>query len=307
MGKQKQAYAYAVVAVLLWATAASAFKISLRYLDFLQLVFYSSGVSLIVLFTIAAVQKKLTLVRKYSRQDYLKSAILALLNPFLYYIVLFKAYSLLRAQEAQPLNYTWPIVLVLLSIPILRQKIGLKSIAAIAVSFIGVITISTEGHILELRFTNPAGVLLALGSSVVWALFWLFNVRDKRDDVVKLLLNFSFGFVFVLIVVLIVSRPHLPEPHGLWGAAYVGLFEMGITFAVWLKALRLSRTTAQVSNLIYLSPFVSLVLIHLAVGERILVSTVVGLVLIVGGIVLQQYGRHTRLSNGKCLSSKERS
>ena len=32
------------------------------------------------------------------------------LNPFLYYIILFKAYSLLPAQEALSLNYTWPLV-----------------------------------------------------------------------------------------------------------------------------------------------------------------------------------------------------
>jgi drug/metabolite transporter (DMT)-like permease len=69
---------------------------------------------------------------------------------------------------------------------------------------------------------------------------------------------------------------------------------MGITFVLWLRALRLSRTTAQVSNLIYLSPFVSLVLIHLIVGETIMLSTITGLVFIVAGIVLQQrWGKAT--------------
>ena len=66
---------------------------------------------------------------------------------------------------------------------------------------------------------------------------------------------------------------------------------MGITYVVWLYALRLSRTTAQVSNLIYLTPFLSLMVVHVVVGERIFGSTVVGLVLIVGGILLQHYGR----------------
>jgi drug/metabolite transporter (DMT)-like permease len=64
---------------------------------------------------------------------------------------------------------------------------------------------------------------------------------------------------------------------------------MGITFILWLMALKLSSTTAKVSNLIYLSPFISLILIHFFVGEVILISTVIGLAFIVGGIVLQQY------------------
>jgi drug/metabolite transporter (DMT)-like permease len=79
------------------------------------------------------------------------------------------------------------------------------------------------------------------------------------------------------------------SPIGLLGATYVGIFEMGITFVIWLKALKFSKTTARVSNLIYLSPFLSLVFIYLFVGEQILFSTVIGLILIVVGIFVQQY------------------
>ena len=43
-------------------------------------------------------------------------------NPFLYYLVLLTAYKLLPAQEAGTLNYIWPLVLVLLSIPLLDKN-----------------------------------------------------------------------------------------------------------------------------------------------------------------------------------------
>jgi drug/metabolite transporter (DMT)-like permease len=90
------------------------------------------------------------------------------------------------------------------------------------------------------------------------------------------------------MVMLASSRMTTPDVRGLVGAWYLGFFEMGITFVLWLKALKLSRTTVQVSNLIYLSPFLSLVLIHLIVGETILLSTIVGLIFIVAGIIMQQ-------------------
>ena len=289
MNQQSRANLYAIATVLLWSTVASAFKVSLRYLDFLQLLFFSSIASTVVLFLILVFQNKLRLLKGYSARDYLHSLVLGFLNPFLYYVVLFKAYSLLPAQEAQPLNYTWSIVLVMLSIPLLGQKIGVKSILAIFISYFGVLVISTRGNILGLKFSNPTGVLLALGSALIWALFWIYNIRDQRDEVAKLFLNFAFGFVFILIAMLLSSRMTIPHTAGLLGAAYVGLFEMGVTFVLWLKALKLSRTTAQVGNLIYLSPFVSLVLIRVVVGETILPSTVVGLVFIVAGILLQQY------------------
>ena len=242
------------------------------------------------------IQKKLRFLFNYSSKEYFRSALLGLLNPFLYYIILFKAYSLLPAQEAQPLNYTWSITLALLSIPLLGQKIKLTSILALIISYFGVLVISTHGNIGALKFTNPYGVILALGSSVIWALFWIYNIRDQRDVVTKLFLNFSFGFIFIFLAMLFSSRLKIIPPiAGIAGAVYVGLFEMGITFVLWLKALKLSRTTAQVSNLIYLSPFVSLVLIHFVVGERILLSTLIGLIFIITGIMLQQPAVYFRM------------
>jgi drug/metabolite transporter (DMT)-like permease len=87
----------------------------------------------------------------------------------------------------------------------------------------------------------------------------------------------------------VMGRLHIPDYRGLLGSAYVGFFEMGITFALWLRALKLSRTTAQVSNLVYAAPFLSLGVISLVVGEKILASTLIGLVFIVTGILLQRY------------------
>lgn len=293
MKKQNQAYAYAITAVLFWSTVASAFKLSLRYLHFLHLVLYASFVSSLCLLIILKSQNKLHLLKTYSKKEFFHSALLGFLNPFLYYVVLFKAYSLLPAQIAQPLNWTWPIMLVLLSIPLLNQKITFNSILAIIISFIGVFIISTHGNIFSFHFTNPAGVLLALGSSVIWALFWIYTIKDKRDETAKLFLNFLFGFMYILITILIFSKIIIPEIAGFLGATYVGLFEMGITFVVWLKALKMSRTTAQVSNLIYLAPFLSLIVIYFVVGEKILFSTIIGLIFIIAGIVLQQYNSRT--------------
>ncbi|MCK4583918.1 DMT family transporter [candidate division WOR-3 bacterium] len=297
MKKQKQAYIYAIIAVLFWSTVASAFKVSLRYVDVFQLLFFSSLFSVVILFIILFIQNKLKLLRTYEAKDFLRSALLGFLNPFLYYVVLFKAYSLLRAQEALTLNYTWPIMLALLSIPILKQKIGIKSILAIFISFLGAFIIATKGNIISFKFTNILGVLLALGSTVIWSLFWIYNIKDKRDYVAKLFLNFVFGFIFILIATPLFSKISIPDMRGLLGAGYVGLFEMGITFIFWLKALQLSRTTAKVANLIYLSPFISLIIINRIVGENILVSTVIGLILIVTGIIVQQYTARTRVSS----------
>jgi drug/metabolite transporter (DMT)-like permease len=289
MNEQKRAYICAGAAVLLWSTVGSAFKISLRHCGVLPLVFYASLTSTAFFFCALLFSNKLALLRTLGKKDYLRSLLLGLLNPFVYYVVLLSAYSKLAAQEALTLNFTWPIMLVLLSIPLLRQKIKLRSILAIIISFLGVFVIATKGRVLQFRFTNPAGVALALSSSVIWALYWIFNLRDDRNHLMKLFLNFAFGSVFIMATLVLFSKPAPPGAAVLAGAVYIGLFEMGITFLLWLKALKLARTTAHVANLIYLVPFFSVTLIHFVVGEQILASTIVGLVLIVTGIVLQKH------------------
>jgi len=72
---------------------------------------------------------------------------------------------------------------------------------------------------------------------------------------------------------------------------YTGIFEMGLTFYLWLKALRLAETSDKISNLVFLAPFLSLVFISIFLGEHIYLTTFLGLVLIIGGIIFQRTGK----------------
>lgn len=289
MKKQSKAYLFAFIAIFFWSTVGSAFKLSLRSVDFLQLLFFASFVSLLVFGTILVVQKKVILIKEYGTGGLWHSALLGLLNPFGYYVVLLEAYELLPAQEAVALNYIWPVTLVILSIPILKQPIHLKNVLAIVISFAGTVVVATHGQFSSIHLSNTLGVILALSSSLIWASFWIFNVKDKRDEVVKLFLNFVFGFIYTAIACLLFSEIKIPDLRGTIGVIYIGFFEMGITFVLWLMALQLSETTARVTNLIYISPFLSLIFVNTIVGEKILPATVVGLALLVSGILLQTY------------------
>ena len=288
MNQQRKALLFGLTAVLLWSTVATAFKLSLRHFTPIELLLYSGVFSTALLWGILVYQGKFRLIFQCSRQEYLLSIFLGFLSPFLYYLILFKAYDLLPAQQAQPLNYTWAIVLSLLAVPLLKQKIRWQQWLALLVSYCGVVVISTEGNVLGLTFTSPLGVALALLSTVVWALYWIYNTRDQRDPVVALFVNFLFSFPFVLGYYLLTSDLRLPPLEGLLGAAYIGTFEMGACFVLWLMAMKLTDNTARISNLIFLSPFLSLVFIYFLLGEQILAATFVGLILIIAGLLCQR-------------------
>jgi len=289
MQQQRKAYLYALSTILFWATVGSAFKLSLRHVNYVQLLFYATLVSLCVIGGVLIFQRQAGLLRTLKGKDIGWSALLGFFNPFIYYLVLLKAYSILQAQEAVALNYTWPVLLVLLSIPMLKQPIGWKSILAICISFVGTFIIATRGNILDFRLTNPLGVGLALVSAGIWAFYWILNMKDKREEVSKLFLNFVFGFIYILIYTFATGNFVVPDTKGMLGVTYIGFFEMGFTFIFWLKALKFSSTTAKVTNLIYIAPFLSLLIVSVVVGEKIMLSTLIGLVFIVSGIVMQQY------------------
>lgn len=288
MKQQSKAYLYALCAVLLWSTVATAFKLGLKILSPLYLILTASFVSLLIFLIIVLVQGKVREVFSVSLSGLGKSALLGALNPFAYYLILFKAYSLLPAQVAQPLNMVWPITLAILSAPLLKQKITARNYAAILISFIGVVFISSQGSLSGIANTNLTGAILAVGSSLVWSLFWILSVMDKRDEVLKLFWNFVFGFLYLLITAIIFTDFHFPDPKGIPAAIYIGIFELGITFVLWTKALHLSENNAKTGNLTFLSPFLSLIFIHFILGETIYVTTFIGLAFIISGIWFQQ-------------------
>jgi len=198
----KKAYILALIAVLFWSTVGVAFKIALRYVDFFQLLFFAVIVAILCFFFIAFVQGKTKDLFNVSKKDLFYSAFIGFLNPYLYYVILLKAYTLLPAQLAQPLNYLWPAMLVLLSVPLLGQKLKLKSIISVILGLIGVYIISTRGVLFNQHIEEPFGVILAAGSSIIWALSWIMNQKDKRDEQKKLFWAFIFGLLYICITII---------------------------------------------------------------------------------------------------------
>jgi drug/metabolite transporter (DMT)-like permease len=281
---------FAMLAMLCWSTVAVAFKRALACISAAQLLLIANAVALLALIIQVAVQGKTRECFRQNRKQVFFSMLTGFINPFVYYLILFKAYSLLPAQVAQPINFIWPIMLTLLSVPLLGQKMHFVSFIALLISFGGVLLLSLQGHTDVFAIEEPAGVILALSSSLIWALYWILNVKDKRDDQVKLLTNFFFSSLYITAWCLFTGQLAPISAKGILPSVYAGLFEMGITFVLWIKALQYATTAAKVSNLIYITPFVSLVFIHYFLHEKIVLTSVAGLILIIGGIILQQYG-----------------
>lgn len=296
--REGAALGYALAAVAAWSTVATGFKLGLRVLEPLQLLLLGCVVSALLFAVLATVAGHWRPPPHHPQPAPTRApphwlaqvAAFGLLNPVLYYLVLFEAYDRLPAQIAQPLNYTWAITMALLAVPVLGQRLNRNTLAGIAISYLGVVVLLTRGSLHGWGDLDWFGVGLALGSTVLWAGYWLANARSALPSLT--LMAWSFLLATPVLAVACYFGPGWPPLtlETLGYGAWVGLIEMGFTFLLWQRALRLSAHAARIGQLIFLSPFLSLVLIATVLGEAIHATSVIGLAVIVMGLWVSRSG-----------------
>ena len=280
----------ASVAVLSWSTVATAFKVALSYLTHFEMLLVASFTSLAIFAVVLTVQRRWGAVKALPRRTWGYFALLGLLNPVAYYLVLFKSYDLLPAQVAQPVNYFWPIFLLVLLALFAKQRIPAKKYVGMFISLGGLVLISTGGGQMGNLEISPFGLFLGLMSAVLWATYWMVNNKNshKADATIACFMSFLFGSVYLAIGALFVGV-NLHTLPGILSGMYVGAFEMGIPFICFGLAIRTTSNPSLVNQLCYLSPFLSLFFVSTILGEQIVPSTYIGLSLIVAGIVFNEY------------------
>ena len=307
---ERQALIFALLAVLCWSTVATAFKLALDVFSARWLLAIAVTTSWLFLTCVLVFKQQLgDALQSLQAQPWLNLRN-AMINPVCYYLLLFQAYDLLPAQQAQAINYTWAITMSLLAIPLLGQKLRLRDQIALLLAYLGVLIIATRGDVVSLQFDSVTGVLLALASTILWALYWILNTLDARKNrqanpAVGMWASFLIAAPVTLMIA--IATDGIPASDsdnlltGLAASVYIGLFEMGLTFLLWQHAMNLTSNTAAISSLIFLSPFLSLVFISQILGEPVEAATLYGLIMIVAGLAIQKlaFKRTTNARGGK--------
>jgi drug/metabolite transporter (DMT)-like permease len=279
---------YGLMAVFLWSTMATAFKWSLSYTSPLQLIAMASVVSWLFFLVALGITGELKILKSTPPGEIARSLLFGLLNPGIYYLVLFEAYDRLPAQDAMAINYTWGLTLPLISALFTRQWPSGRALALALLSYLGILVIATDGQLIALEFQYPMGVGLALVSTLLWGLAWSLNSLQKLEAIPALFLNFTAAMPMLWVAMWLDGSMTSLTWQSLIAGVYVGLFEMGIAFLLWLSALRMTKNTLQLSSLIFLAPVISLFLIATVLRETISIATLIGLGLILIGFSAQQ-------------------
>lgn len=281
----KKGYLYAFISIFFWASTTAVTKLLLKSLNSIEIMAISYVFAVITMLLITLFQKKLYIVKTLKLKDYLRFIFMGFVGIFLYTYLLYTALNYLPAQEALIINYLWPIMVVIFASLILKEKLNMKKIIAIVLSFIGIVIVVTKGNFSDINL-NPIGLLMALSGSIIYGLFSVLSKKYNYDNTISMLFYFLTALICSITATLLFYKIPSISVTELLGIAWTGIFTSAIAFTAWTLALKYGDT-AKLSTIIFLTPFLSLVYIYFILGESISIYSVIGLMVIVIGIFIQ--------------------
>ena len=282
----KKAYLLAGVSIACWSTVAVVSKLLLGQLDHIQLLWLSAFFASLFLLGYNLVKGSLKQLKAYKFRDYSISILIGLPSTLLYYLFYYAGTDIMpSASQAFIVNYLWPIMSVLFACIILKEKLTVRKIIAIVISFAGVMIVSCENLFVFSKDVLIGTICCMLGA-VSYGLFTALNRKYSYDKFVTLMLSYFVSFLITTVINAIGGKLFLPDGIQLLGIAWNGIFTMAIANTVWVLALSYGNT-AKISNFAYITPFLSLIWTSLILQEPLNIYSIVGLLVIVCGILIQ--------------------
>lgn len=282
----KKEYLYAGMSILLWSTIATVTKLMLGSLSSMQILFVSSLFAFLFLLIVCLFKGCLKELKEYKIKDYFDITLIGSLGLFWYNLFLYVGIDKMDASQAFIINYLWPLMSVLFACLVLKEKLTSKKIAAIILSFIGVAIVTSNGNLLTIRGNQLSGAVCCITAAVSYGLFTALNKRKNYNNYLSTMLYYFVALVISAICLIFTKESFTMGVTQTLGMLWIGIFTAAIPYTSWAIALKLGDT-AKISNLAYITPFLSLIWTALILKEKITVYSIAGLLFIVLGILIQ--------------------
>ena len=282
----KKQFVFCMAAVLIWSTNATLAKFLMRTMPGFETIGLSALFAFLAMLVINAFTGKLKELKRYTRRQMAQMVALGVIGPFLNAAFYYNGLRRLTAQEACIVNYLWPIMLVLFSMLLLREKMTAAKAVAMLCSFAGIVVLCSGGEMSTggSRFT---GVVSCVLGAMTYGLFSVLNKKLDYDQNVTMMVMWPAVAVCALTASF-ATETWVPIRGLEWlGILWMGLISSALAYLLWSLALNGAESTAFLANLAYLTPFLSVVLSAVALREGLQLRALFALILIVGGIVLQ--------------------
>ena len=198
------------------------------------------------------------------------------------WVALFEAYRQLNVSLATLIYYVGPILVLLFSPLLFREKLNSRKITSVVFVAVGLVCISGS---IALRGMSMRGLLTAVVSALFYAAVIIFNKRITHTGGMQTAaLELDIAFVIVLIYMILTVGPPHPAVSDIPWIAVIGLVNTGLAYLLYFSGLQ--KLPAQSAALIsYVDPVSALVFSALFLHETMTPVQILGAVLIIGGAV----------------------
>ena len=282
----KKEYIYALGAILCWSSIATITKLLLGSLDSMQITFISSAIALLVLIIVNIIKGNMKLIKQYKPIEYLKMAGIGSLGIFVNHLFLYMGIDRMEASQAFIINYLWPIMSVVFGCIILKERMTLRKGIAIVLSFVGIIIVTANGNLLSIGEDTLIGALFCVTNAVAYGLFAILNKKKNYNQLFAMMIYYLSATIICFVYILFAGSNLAVNGLQFAGLVWMGIFTNAFAFLAWALALKIGDT-AKVSNLAYITPFLSLVWTTIILGEPFNVNSLIGLGVIMLGIFIQ--------------------
>ena len=282
----KKEYIYAGISIFFWSTTATATKLALGSLSSMQVLMISSLFATVFLLAVNLIKGNFKYFKLYRPRDLLIMAAIGALGTFAYNLLLNLGINSMQASQAFIINYLWPMMAVIFGCILLKEKFTARKLIAVVLSFAGVIVVTSNGNLLQLDRGSLVGGGCCVLAAVFYGLFTVLNKKTSYDSYFAMLIYHIMSFVLPVIFMALTGEAFLVEAATLPGLAWIGIATGAVAFTTWALALK-QGDTAKVSNLAYITPFLSLIWTTAVLKERFNFYSLAGLLLIIGGILVQ--------------------
>lgn len=273
-------FSYAILCVILWAFIPVVSRFGQLELDNFQFLFWSNILSLVVVSVPAIYLKKIELIKFIDISKLIKLILLGTLGCAFYYLCLYYGYAHGNGLEVLIIQYSWPLLIVILSAFLLKEKLTLTSIFAASIGFVGIINVFTGGNIAKLYFSDIFTNLIVLIGAFSFALFSVLSKKIQEEEYLTTALYFLGGTLLSTMSMLTFSSFTFPSNSEIIPVFINGAFINGISYIFWLKALSFVPASLA-AILVFFTPVLASFLIIFFFNEPFLWSNFVGLALVI--------------------------
>ena len=276
---KKKALHYILACVFFWALIPVVSKTGQNGLDNHQFLFWSGFVSMLTLIIATAKNKANPAPKKIDKGQILFATVNGFIGTYLCYILLYFGYASAVGLEVLVLQYSWPIMMVIISIFYLKEKINIRRWVSLLVGLAGVLIVLTKGNFTSLHFDNIKIDMLVLAAAFCIALF---SVLSKKIAIEPYKLNsiyFVTGCIAAFISMLSFSTFKMPTWQNILPILINGIFVNGISYILWVKGLRLANAS-YLAPFGFLTPVISAIYLIVFFHEPMQTSYLLGLLLV---------------------------